>query len=402
MPNTQTIAPPSLVVWEDGAHTLIATQGEILVALSTRDGKEFTRYHSGGSLVGPPAQRGGALYVCFRSRDPKAAYTVQALRLEGGEISPIWSYSSAGGRLSAPVAAEDTVYVQGGDRLHALRSSDGALLWTSQVEVLLGTQAVSGGVIYVVAAANAEGQPAAVYALRASSGSLLWRATLPETPTPSLPTVVAGEALYIPDLQGVCALAANGDFLWKRELAAGVYGSAVVVNDVIYFSFSFLDLSSREGSGGATGPGGRPGRHISLVALRPDGTTLWQQRVGAGTEATFVTAPAVLPGEHAVVIGTNDGTAYALRQDDGSLLWRCGAPQRQKLAIEVEEQTLEAESAADGKLLATPIVLGKVVYVGANDGFVYALSARTGIPLWRSFIGAEVTTTFAYASLPGV
>jgi outer membrane protein assembly factor BamB len=401
MASSKTVAPPSLVAWEDGAHTLVATQGEALVALSARDGKVLTRYRAGGALVGRPAQRGGSLYVCFRSRDPKVACTVQALRMDGGGISSSWSYT-AGGRLSAPVAAEDTVYVIGGDRLHALRSSDGELLWTSQVETaLLGTPAVADGVVYAVATANAAGQPAAAYALHASSGSLLWRATLPESPTPSRPVVVAGKTCYVPDLQGCCALSAeSGDFLWKREIAVAVHGQAIISGDVVYFSFSALDLSSREDFGVSPVPGGSSGRHIHLVSLRrDDGATLWQQRMGAGTEATFVTAPAVLPGEHAVVIGTNDGTVYALRQDDGSLLWRCGTSQRQKLAAEGEEQTLEAESAADGKILAVPIAIGKVVYTGANDGFVYALSARTGVPLWRTFIGVEAITTFAYAPL---
>ena len=44
----------------------------------------------------------------------------------------------------------------------------------------------------------------------------------------------------------------------------------------------------------------------------------------------------------------------------------------------------------DGDVISSPTIAGAVVYVGSNDGNVYALDLATGARRWRSEIGSAV------------
>ena len=66
------------------------------------------------------------------------------------------------------------------------------------------------------------------------------------------------------------------------------------------------------------------------------------------------------------------------------------------------ERTDNAESAMakwryhmTGASKATPLVVGGIVYVGANDGVFYALDEQTGKLLWKFDAGGEILTTAA-------
>jgi eukaryotic-like serine/threonine-protein kinase len=63
-----------------------------------------------------------------------------------------------------------------------------------------------------------------------------------------------------------------------------------------------------------------------------------------------------------VYIGSNDGHVYALRLSDGARLW----------------------TAAVSGDPSAPAVVGRAVYVFANDGFAYAFDVATGMRLWRT------------------
>jgi outer membrane protein assembly factor BamB len=69
-----------------------------------------------------------------------------------------------------------------------------------------------------------------------------------------------------------------------------------------------------------------------------------------------------------VYIGSDDGHVYALRASNGARLWR----------------------ASIGGRPSAPAVVGSVVYVRGDDSFAYAFDAATGKLLWRtSLLGAE-------------
>jgi outer membrane protein assembly factor BamB len=226
-----------------------------------------------------------------------------------------------------------------------------------------------------------------IYALQATTGRLVWQVALPDSPSPVAPLSVAvtEKALYIPDLQGCCALpASTGDFLWKREMAASAHGSVIEHHETIYLSFSALDLASCQAT--------VPLRHMCLAALHQhDGCIQWQRRLGTITSIPLVTPPVVDARHGALCVGA-ENTIYGRWLHDGSPLWKYEvAPPPESVPTEQRllHQAATGGSTGDGKLLSTPIAAGGMLYVGANDGFVYALAMGDGSLRWRTFVGTR-------------
>jgi len=70
-----------------------------------------------------------------------------------------------------------------------------------------------------------------------------------------------------------------------------------------------------------------------------------------------------------VYIGSDDGNVYALNAATGMLVWKCA--------------TLDI-------VTPSPSVAGGVVYVGSWDGNVYALKTTTGALVWKYKTGGGV------------
>ena len=85
-----------------------------------------------------------------------------------------------------------------------------------------------------------------------------------------------------------------------------------------------------------------------------------------------VSSPAVVNG--VVYVGSDDGNVYALNASTGAKLW---------------------SSATEQPVYSSPAVADGVVYVSSNDGDVYALNAGTGATLWtyttQNFLDSSLT-----------
>ncbi|MBV8345360.1 MAG: PQQ-binding-like beta-propeller repeat protein [Candidatus Eremiobacteraeota bacterium] len=78
------------------------------------------------------------------------------------------------------------------------------------------------------------------------------------------------------------------------------------------------------------------------------------------TGGSIISSPAVSGG--IVYVGSNDGNLYAVRQSDGTRVW---------------------QYPTGGEVTSSPAVAGKSVYFASTDGYVYAVAARTGTLRWR-------------------
>lgn len=98
-----------------------------------------------------------------------------------------------------------------------------------------------------------------------------------------------------------------------------------------------------------------------LYALEADsGRVIWRYPTDQPLDAQFRSTPAVADG--IVYIGATDGNLYALSATTGNYLW---------------------SFRAQGAVLSPPTVVNDVVYFGSADGRVYAINAKTGEPIWR-------------------
>ena len=98
----------------------------------------------------------------------------------------------------------------------------------------------------------------------------------------------------------------------------------------------------------------------TVYALRPgNGTILWQHKIDQGGH-TFASEPTISHG--IVYFSSSNGSIYALRAIDGALLWHHAIGG-------IPDQPVGSE--------------GTVIYVGASNGAIYALRTSDGSQVWR-------------------
>jgi outer membrane protein assembly factor BamB len=201
----------------------------------------------------------------------------------------------------------------------------------------------------------------------------------------------------------------TGKKRWKRKLgylaaSAPAYDSGTV--------YAVLLLRYKGASGG----------RIVAVSSK-DGRTRWSRKLASRSESS----PLVAGGS--VYFGSENGTVYALRATNGSVVWRYRASGAVKGGVAMDDQGrlffgdysghVQALRARDGKLLwrkgtngtafglgsgnfyATPAVAFGRVYLGNTDGNVYSYAADTGALAWRRHTGGYVYASAAVAKVPG-
>ncbi len=180
-----------------------------------------------------------------------------------------------------------------------------------------------------------------------SYGGLLWRAPtggpIRSTAAVTVHDVYVGSSdghLYALDPQ-------TGARRWAYDAGAAVTGSPAVAGDVVYVTDRRSTLHAVDA---------RTGRARWTVKTGPDVPFPW----GFESGDIYVSSPTVATGT--VYFGAGDAKLYAVSEADGAVRW-----------------TLRT----DGRVRSTPAVADGRVYVGSADGSVYAADAHTGRRLWR-------------------
>jgi outer membrane protein assembly factor BamB len=96
---------------------------------------------------------------------------------------------------------------------------------------------------------------------------------------------------------------------------------------------------------------------------------VWGAPTGVSYEG-INSSPAVVAG--VVYVGSDDGSVWAFDATDGNALW---------------------SFATEGAVRSSPAVVDGVVYAGSNDGSVYAIDATTGTEIWSFATGGDVTAS---------
>jgi eukaryotic-like serine/threonine-protein kinase len=178
-------------------------------------------------------------------------------------------------------------------------------------------------------------------------GGLLWRFQS-QGPVRSSPTL-AGDAVFVGSGDGnLYALDAHtGRERWRFAAGAAVSSGPAVTSDAVFFT-------ALDGS-------------IYAVARR-DGKLRWRVRTGAeaalpwGHEGTDYYSSSLVVAAGLVIVGSGDGSVYALDAASGRQRWRVRT---------------------GGRVRSSPAVVDGTVYVGSFDGVFYTLDARTGAERWR-------------------
>ena len=317
-----------------------------------------------------------------------------------------WVFATGGAVHSSPAVVDGTVYVGSRDaRLYALDAATGAKRWEFRTESWVeSSPAVVDGSVYFGS------QDGKLRALDAATGALRWEfdAGFGVWSSPA----VAGGLVYFGASDTLYAVdAASGKRRWSFEIR-GRAGSPVVANGIVYVG-SVYALDARRGwrrlrfrtfqrvgstvavAGGtvyAVNSDGiviaidgsarnAPLEHrlkpytIQLYAMglwprpKPQSGSLWALSLGQGARTSPVVA---------------DGVLYV-------------AAEQSLVAVDLATRELRWAFPAGDAFRSSPALLGDTLYVGNNDGAIYAVGIGAGAERWRVRTGGMVTGSPAVA-----
>jgi outer membrane protein assembly factor BamB len=222
------------------------------------------------------------------------------------------------------------------------------------------------------------------------------------------PPIIVGQRLFVTrnDGQVVKLDKKTGKVHWRRDMgylaaSSPAYGDKKIVVTVL-----------ERTKGGA-------GKVTAIWAK--SGKVSWSKDLPSRSESS----PMVV--DHRVYFGSEDGTVYCMRIDDGSVQWKFRAAGAVKGGLALSDGKLyfgtyggqvyainqhtgkqvwhTGTSGAHfglsaGNFYATPAVAFGRVYIGNTDGNMYSFSAASGKLAWRRGTGSYVYASAAVAQVP--
>jgi outer membrane protein assembly factor BamB len=373
-------------VLANGSVYVGSTDG-YLYAVDVDSGKLKWKFETKARVVSSPAVAGGLVY--FSSYDGWF-YAVNA-----ADGKPKWKFNNGGERryaakhihgalpagetmpdpfdcyLSSPAVWNGAVYFGSGDgNIYALNASTGELKWKFHTgDVVHASPAISGGTLFVGS------WDSYFYAIDATSGKEQWRFKTGEDPgihnqvgIQSSAAVADGVVYFGCRDSNLYALdAMTGKKRWSFSTKPSwVISSPAILNGKVYFATSDSALFY--------GLDALAGRQIILLRFK----------------FPFFSSPAI--AGNTVYIGSHDGKLTAIDLTTQTRAWEFQTDaSRQKLRAFSKPDgspNYEVAFASDfyddmvtgiakmqsvGTILSSPVVAGRMVFFGSNDGNLYAL-----------------------------
>ena len=282
----------------------------------------------------------------------------------------LWTYDTGSNVQSSPAIVNGILYI--GDlygNFYALDSYTGGEIWAYQTGgAIYSSPAVENGKVYFL---SADGY---IYALDAFTGILSWKIMIGTGGYPWASPAVHNERVFIASNGFAYSLNANdGSLIWSTAIGGQSNGPIAVANGKVYTGTHNFDN---------TAP--------TLVVLNEDtGAIIW-------TYDYYL--------HHSDVVGfiNSNGVSVADGDEDGNLevyfgvvTWTGYGPQ----AICLDEATGNEVWTQDinGWSTSTPAVHDGKIYIGSDDGKLYALNAGTGAYIWNYQTEAQVWAAPAVA-----
>ena len=373
-------------VYRDGTIYVGSDDGNVY-AIGAADGRQRWKHRTGGPVASTPAIANGTLYV--------ASYDGKLYALDAKSGATRWTFATGGERrfeakglhgflprnqtfadpfdvyLSSPVAVDRRVFFGSGDgNVYALDAASGRVEWQFATgDVVHASPAYANGVVYI---GSFDGD---FYALDAATGRERWRFHGGRDPAihnqvgfQSSPAIVDGIVYTGCRDSNLYALdAATGAEKWRYNASGSWINTtpAIVGGKVVF---------------------GTSDSRLFLVADAKTGKPLVQQQAKA-----YIFASPTVAGD-VVLVGVLNGTLEARAIATGDVLWTFATDASRRNAgwaltsggefngallfssLWREAPIVAAERQFDvGSIFSSPLVVDGVVYVGSNDGSVYAI-----------------------------
>jgi outer membrane protein assembly factor BamB len=252
-------------------------------------------------------------------------------------LEEAWKETFTAPVTSSPTYCEETVFFGCRDGHIYAYEPEGRMKWKHDTKRGIGASPCC--VSHRLIGANYAGD---VFCLDARTGDRIWT-TACGSEIRSSPRVRDGMVI-VGTMDGrVEALdLGDGTRLWSQRIGEAVWASAHIGDD-------FIIASTTDGS---------------VVKMNHDGRIVWRVKPGAGIHST----PLCIDAAGIVVFGAKDTYVYAYSISRGDLMWRY---------------------ATGGKVDGTPAADDKAIYVGSEDGNLYALD-MSGVFIWKCALGGAV------------
>lgn len=271
------------------------------------------------------------------------ALHVSAVTGCGGQSDPKprWTATTERDMFSDPAVAGGLLYVEAGDRIYALSTSDGTVRWREPIGAGNGSRpVVADHAVYVVGDR--------LFAFEAATGGPRWTWTFPAGVHGIGDPTAVGGLLYV--------AADQTNRIYVLDARTG--GLRATFNVAIRSYFYKSALSVRAGR--IFVEVWRDGRLYALDAAT--GVTVWSSATPGDHESDAVAA------DESLYVATDGGTVYAFDAATGSMRW-------------------QSQTQIQHPLVSNPAVADGVVYLASGDHHLYALSASSGARLWTAPLG---------------
>ena len=359
---------------------------------------------SSPQVINPADWKGGRLVATTANGSRFIAPLLPSERLE-------WSISLGGmTSIYPPLLAQNTLYMATfdyemgpGNQLCAVHPDNGKVLWKTPLPNAINSQmAYDNGRILAIDVCGR------LYALDAGSGAILWeRQMFGWFPNTYQQGVVTREGLaYVCAGNTAAAVrCADGEIVWNQQLNPGTTnssGSTVIYKDLLLsgthwsrrYALNLHDGKEvwRQDADGLRNFESAPtpyggllyysGFDFLTVVNPKDGSVVQKRPISA----TLGSASSPCVDENFVVVGSSDRGLFAFSRDSLNQLWNFRSHAALSYTVAYAKDNQQS-------IEATPIMVNGVVYVGAADGYVYALDAPSGTFLWSFYTGAPLLSS---------
>lgn len=280
------------------------------------------------------------------------------IRVFTKDLVPKWSFHTDSAIKNNVAVSKDRVFATSiAGWLYSFDRATGKPLWKVELDRArerweIAATTVDGGIVFV-------GGASYIGAFDEASGKRLWSTSLAKSdwwPSCYVVPVVTGGRLVLMTRVGAHAYEAmTGEPVW--DLAGNFHGSAVA-GGVIYTIQN----------------------NVPAAVDSATGKLLW-----AGKDIVGDTASSPAISGDKMVVGTADGRVCAYSAKDGALIWSFQTGR--------SLSSLQPYKRGLSDVNSSPAIAGGVVYVGASDGVLYALSLKTGKKLGSYSLGVPIASS---------